>query len=183
MRKKINSKQSLTALLFILSMPLLGSCGNDARVPTGGKIIIDTSSITYQHVGTPAAGGGCAGIVAGVGANTNDNPIRILTLGANGETAGKLEFDVSVDFAENTTTGLATTALFVVDGLTDNFVSAATDPSPFTLSTDEFGELIINLVLDVTYDSNCAYAGSIKITSGVHAEKIDFSVGIAAPPP
>jgi len=166
-------------LAGLLAVSLLGSCGNDSTVPADGELIVDTASISYTHLGTPVAGGGCTGIVNGVGINTSDATIKVITVGADGNPAGKIDVEVSASFAENTSAGGAVTALFFIDKGVDVLISAVADPAPYTVTTDEFGELFLKFRYDTTYDANCIYQGQVKIASGLHAKNVDFSVAIA----
>lgn len=180
MLKNIFSRTATTLALSSIIL-LISSCGNDSTVATDGELLVDTSAITYLHLGTPVAGGGCTNIVGGMGANTDDSKIKITTIGVDGNPTGKLDVELSASFAENTSSGGAVTALFTNDKGVDTLISAATDLAPFTATTDEFGVLFITFRYDTTYDANCVYGGQIKIASGLHTSTVDFSVSVAAP--
>lgn len=155
---------------------LLGSCGNDSKIATDGTLLANPTSFTFTYGGTPPAGGGCAGIVGGVGAFTQDLIIRVVSLDSSGNPTGKIDFDIDASFAENVSTGTALTAV-LIDGV---LVSGVGDPVPFTATTDKFGELYITLRYDTTYDSNCVYAGSVTLSSGVQTILVDFAIEVAS---
>lgn len=155
---------------------LLGSCGNDSNVQPDGQLTTDITKFTYTHAGTaalpPPVGTGCSGIVGGVGVNTQDLLVRVLTIDANGNPAGKVDFNINASFAENVTSGTAVTALLINDVL----VSGVGDPVPYTATTDSNGELYVTLRYDTTYDSTCVYTGSISLSSGIQNVLVTFEV-------
>ena len=142
MQKNINFKNG-AAFTLILAILTLSGCGNEPRVPTNGTLLVGTSSISVTNPKNPPAGVTCSGITNGAGLVTSDFVIKITTLGIDGSPSGKIDVQISTDFAENTSQGGALTAVFVSDvgKGTDTLVSSLTDPVPFTTATDEFGEL------------------------------------------
>lgn len=176
MQKKIYSRIS-AAFIVTIALFALSGCGNDSRVPTDGSLLVGTSTVTVIQPLPLPVGVSCSGIVNGVGTATSDFIIKVTTLDPNGDPAGKLDVQISADFAENTT-GFAFTAVFITDvgKKIDTLISSTNDTAPFTATTDELGELFLKLRLDTTYGDLCLYAGQLKVSSGVHTSQVKFAV-------
>lgn len=153
-------------LIAACTLLAVSSCGNDSNAPEDGAILVTPASQDFA-VGPVA---GCTGVGAGGLEDFTEYTITIID--TNGNRLGNVDFNIQVNWAANSWTGIEVMRIYDDQVLGNNNgiaeageeVTSLGFPVAFDTSTRPDGTRKLIVQRDLT--TGCTYKGSFIITSG-----------------
>jgi len=172
-----------TAVLATALLAVTG-CGNDNEVPTGGSVLINPTTLTWNVAADPATA-----VCNTSGSDYDQLETYVITvLDSKGNPLGKTELRVTLTFAGNNANF---PLMWLMDDLngdgsvtntdgtiqTDEIVNAIDDPSVYVVDTDENGSKTLFIWLSLS----CPYGGFLQVYSGAAFMNSAIDVEFQAP--